>query len=113
MIALGAGLSCSTQAQQICRPALAFKHVRLSEMREPTLEWTWTAILSVDASRCATKLGTFGLTLERLKENAPDIDFHEAVMWRPNSVEVSVTLWADEAVNGYGIDNVAPCPCLK
>jgi hypothetical protein len=34
-------------------------------------------------------------------------------MWRPDSVEVSVVFWADEAVERYWLDNVAACPERK
>ena len=40
-------------------------------------------------------------------------DFHQQFVWQPNSVEVSVTLWADEAVQGYWINKVAACPCAR
>jgi hypothetical protein len=98
-------------AQQTCRPALAFKEVRFSEMQPPTLERKWTAVLSVDASRCATTSGRFEIVFSRLKENGIEIEFREQFMWRPDSVEVSVVFWADEAVERYWLDNVAACPC--
>jgi hypothetical protein len=98
-------------AQQTCRPALAFKEVRFSEMQPPTLERKWTAVLSVDASRCATTSGRFEIVFSRLKENGIEIEFREQFMWRPDSVEVSVDFWADEAVERYWLDNVAACPC--
>jgi len=98
-------------AQQTCRPALAFKEVRFSEMQLPTLERKWTAVLSVDASRCATTSGRFEIVFSRLKENGIEIEFREQFMWRPDSVEVSVDFWADEAVERYWLDNVAACPC--
>ena len=102
-----------TQAvgQQTCRPALAFKEVRFSEMKPPTLQRKWTAVLSVDASRCATASGRFEIIFSRLKENGVEIEFREQFMWRPHSVEVSVDFWADEAVEGYWLSNVAACPC--
>jgi hypothetical protein len=107
------GLSSVTPAagQPACRPVLAFKEVRFSQMRPPTLERTWTAVLSVDASRCATTSGRFAIVFSRSKENAPEIDFEERFVWQPASVEVSVDFWADEAVEGYRLINVAPCPC--
>jgi hypothetical protein len=98
-------------AQQTCRPALAFKEVRFSEMQPPTLERKWTAVLSVDASRCATTSGRFEIVFSRLKENGIEIEFREQFMWRSDSVEVSVDFWADEAVERYWLDNVATCPC--
>jgi hypothetical protein len=98
-------------AKQICRPALAFKEVRFSKMRPPTMERKWTAVLSVDASRCATTSGRFGIVFSRLKENGLDIDFQEQFVWTPDLVEVSVDFSADEAVEGYWLNDVAPCTC--
>ena len=106
------GLISATQAvgQPTCRPALAFKEVRFSAMQPPTMERKWRAVLSVDASRCATVSGRFGVGFSRLKENGPEVDFEEQFTWKPASVEVSVDFWADEAVETYWL-NVAPCPC--
>ena len=98
-------------AQQTCRPALAFKEVRFSEMQPPTLERKWTAVLSVDASRCATTSGPFGIVFSRLKEIGPEIEFQEQFVWEPDLVEVSVDFWADEAVAEYRLSNIAACPC--
>jgi hypothetical protein len=113
LLAGSIGLVSVTQAvgQQTCRPALAFNEVRFSETRPPTLERKWTAVLFVDASRCATTSGPFGIVFSRLKENGPEIEFREQFVWRPDSVEVSVDFWADEAVEGYWLNNVAACPC--
>ncbi len=76
--------------QQTCKPTLAFKEVRFSPMQPPTLERKWTAVLSVDASRCATASGRFGIIFSRMKENAPETDFLEQFTWKPGSMEVSV-----------------------
>ena len=113
LLAGSIGLVSVTQsvAQQICRPALAFKEVRFSKMRPPTLERKWTAALSVDASRCATTSGRFGIVISGLKENGLDIEFQEQFMWKPDLVEVSVDFSADEAVGGYRLGDVAACPC--
>ena len=107
------GLTGVTQAvgQPICRPVLAFKEVRFSEMKPPTLERKWTAVLSVDASRCATTSGRFEIGFSRLKEIGTEIEFREQFMWQSDEVEVSVDFWADEAVKGYWLTNVAACPC--
>ena len=61
------GLTGVTQAvgQQTCRPALAFKEVQFSEMQHPTMERKWTAVVSVDASRCATTAGSFEIVFLR------------------------------------------------
>ena len=71
LLAGSIGLISVTQAvgQQTCRPALAFKEIRFSEMQPPTMERKWTAVLSVDASRCATTSGRFEIVFSRLKEN--------------------------------------------
>lgn len=100
--------------QQECRPALAFKEVHFSEMQPRTLQRKWTAIVSVDASRCvANAQGHFGIVFRRLKEVGPEIDFREQFVWRPPSVTVEVDLSADEAVQTYWIDHVAACPCSR
>jgi hypothetical protein len=110
------GLIGATQAvgQEVCRPALAFKEVHFSEMQPPTLQRKWTAIVSVDASRCATKSGGyFEIGFTRLKETGPEIEFREQFKWLPPSVKVEVDFWADEAVDAYWIDNVAGCVCAR
>jgi hypothetical protein len=113
LLACGVGFFSEAQAsgQRVCKPALAFKEVRFSAMRPPTLERKWTAVLSVDASSCKTTSGIFEIGFSRLKENAIDSDFQVELTWHPTSVEVSVDFWADEAVEGYWLTNIAPCPC--
>jgi hypothetical protein len=110
--AIGIVSAIQAAGQQACRPALAVGHVELSPMRPPTLERKWTAVVSVDASGCATNSqGHFDIVFSRLKETGPDIEFRQRFMWRTPSVTVEVDFWADEAVQGYWLDNVAPCPC--
>jgi len=114
LLAGSIGLISVTQAvaQQTCRPALAFKEVGFSEMQPPTLERKWTAVVAVDASRCmANTGGYFEIVFSRLKENGLETEFREQFIWLPPSVKVSVDFWADEAVERYWLDNVAPCPC--
>ena len=115
LIAAGIGLTGATQAvaQPMCQPALAFREVRFSAMQPPTMERKWTAVLSVDASACATASGQFKILFSRLKENGPELDFRERFTWRPGQVEVSVDFWADEAVERFWLDTVAPCPCSR
>jgi hypothetical protein len=112
-----AGLASVTQAavgQQVCRPVLAFTEVRFSEMQLPTMEVKWTAVVSVDASRCAmNSAGHFEIGFSRMKETGVDIDFSEKFAWSPPSVEVAVDFWADEAVEHYWISNVSACPCSR
>ena len=99
--------------QQVCKPLLAFKDVQFSEMQPPTMERKWTAVVSVDASRCATTSGRFAIVFSRLVEIGPEIEFRQQFIWRPPSVTVSVDFWADEAVETYWIDRVQACPCVR
>jgi hypothetical protein len=99
--------------QQVCKPLLAFKDVQFSEMQPPTMERKWTAVVSVDASRCATTSGRFAIVFSRLVEIGPEIEFRQQFIWRPPSVTVSVDFWADEAVESYWIDRVQACPCVR
>jgi hypothetical protein len=108
------GLASVTQAlgQQSCRPTLAFKQVQFSRMQPPKMERKWTALVFVDASRCAANsTGYFEIVFSRLKEIGPEIEFRERFTWRPPSVNVSVDFWADEAVEHYWLGNVTPCRC--
>jgi hypothetical protein len=110
------GLISVTQAlgQQLCRPALAIKDVQFSEMQAPTWERKWTAIVSVDASRCTTNAtGSFEIVFSRLKENGVEIEFSEKFTWSPPAVTVAVDFWADEAVERYWISNVSACVCAQ
>ena len=96
---------------QVCKPTLGFKEVRFSPVEPSTMERKWTAVMSVDASRCATTSGRFGILFTRQKENGPEVDFEEKFTWRPTSFEVSVDFWADEAVEEYWLNNIVACPC--
>jgi hypothetical protein len=110
------GLVGGTQAvgEQMCRPSLAFKEVRFSEMLPPTRERKWTAVVSVDASRCAmNSTGSFEIIFARQKENALDIEFSEKFTWSPPSVKVAIDFWADEAADRYWITNVSTCSCAR
>jgi len=109
---LGIGLgSLPAAGAPVWKPALTFKDVRFSQVQHETMERTWSATLSVDASPCATTSGRFEVLFSRFKENAPEMDFTETFVWKPDSVEVSVNFWADEAVEAYWLHNVAACPC--
>ena len=101
----------------LCRPALAFTDVQFSPMQPPTMERRWSATVLVDASSCAkNSAGYFEILFSRLKETAPEIDFHEEFMWfafdwLPPVVRVEVDFSADEAVEGFWFDTVTPCAC--
>ena len=95
--------------ESACKPVLTVKEVRFSEVRQ--LQRIWTALLDVDASRCATSSGRFDINFVRLKEMAPDLPFTEQFTWRPGAIEVSVDFWADEAVLTYSVGAIARCTC--
>ena len=97
----------------ICRPHLAVKDVRLSPLQN--LQRTWTAALTVDASHCTAFSGPFDIHFVREKENAPELEFSESFTWQAGElgagqIEVSVSLWIDEAVHDYRV-YAAPCAC--
>jgi len=99
-------------AEPLCRPALTFKHVALSPMQPPTMHRTWTAVVAVDASRCAAdSRGRFEIVFTRLQEFGPDTQSREDFTWAAPEVTVTVDLAASEAVERYRIGTVAPCPC--
>ena len=109
------GLVGMTQAigQQTCRPILAIRDVQFSAMRPPTLERRWTAVVSVDASRCTTTTGSFEIGFSRLLEIGGETEFRERFTWSSPSVKVEVDFWANEAVESYWIDSVQACPCAR
>jgi len=108
------GLVSATQAvsQHACAPTLVLKEVQFSDMRLPMIERQWTAVVSVDASRCvAQSRGHFEIVFLRLKEAAPDMEFRERFNWLSPSVDIRVDFSADESVGRYRIENVTPCQC--
>ena len=113
LVLAGVAVSGATHvvAAELCRPALSLKNIRFSEVRN--LQRTWSAVLSVDASRCATSSGRVDLVFTRAKENAPDLQFIERFTWRPGPVEVLLDFWRDEAVLDYSIAYVEPCVCRE
>lgn len=114
LLASGIGLGGAAHAgPDVCRPSLTVTDVQFSGTRPETMERTWSAVVSVDASRCATTSGHFEITFSRQKENAPEADFRETFTWQPPSVKVAVDFWADEAVESYVLNRVAVCPCRR
>jgi hypothetical protein len=114
-LAIATGLIGVTQAAATpaCRPILAIKDVQFSEMQKPALERKWTAIVSVDSSRCATTAGAFEVGFSRLKEQGVEVEFRQRFTWSSPSVKISVDFWADEAVESHWIDSVQECPCAR
>jgi hypothetical protein len=108
------GLAGLTQAfgQASCRPTLAFREVAFSAMQPPTMQRKWTAVVSVDASRCAAgSNGSFEIVFTRLQEFGPDSESGEAFIWVAPEVTVSVTFAPTEAVQDYRIGRITPCTC--
>jgi hypothetical protein len=96
-------------AEPVCRPALTVKEQSFSETFN--LRRLWTALIDIDASRCATTSGLFSMRFIRLAENAPDLTFTEPFIWRLGEKSVVLEFWANEAVHRYWIEDVAACPC--
>lgn len=121
LLATVIGLTGLTHAigQNLCHPALAINEVEFSAMTPPTLERTWSAVVSVDASACtADSKGSFEIVFTRLSENAPDLEFHKQFMWsapsfvwQMPSVSIGLAFAADEALGRYWIENISPCAC--
>ena len=115
------GLIGATQAigENLCRPTLTVSEVEFSAMMSPTLERTWSAVVSVDASGCTDNAkGYFEIVFTRLSENAPDLEFRKqfiwsapSFVWQMPSVGVGLTFAADEAVAQYRIENITSCEC--
>jgi hypothetical protein len=91
---------------------LAFKDVAFSQMQPPTMQRKWTAVVAVDASRCAAgSTGRFEIVFTRLQEFGPDSESGEDFVWTAPEVTVAVDFAPSEAVERYRIGAVAPCPC--
>ena len=115
------GLIGATQAigENLCWPTLTVSEVEFSAMMSPTLERTWTAVVSVDASGCTDNAkGYFEIVFTRLSENAPDLEFRKqfiwsapSFVWQMPSVGVGLTFAANEAVAQYRIENITSCQC--
>jgi len=95
--------------QAICRPQLAIKDVRFSQM--VGVKRYWWASIEVDSSRCVESSGRFEMKFVRLKENAKDLKFTERVGWQRGPTDVVMEFWADEAVLEYQIGYVPTCTC--
>jgi hypothetical protein len=108
------GLAGLTQAfgQPSCRPTLAFREVAFSPMQPPTMQRKWTAVVSVDASRCAANSkGRFEIVFARLQEFGPDTESREEFTWAAPGVNIALDFAPTEAVQSYRIGKIAPCPC--
>jgi hypothetical protein len=100
-------------AGPVCKPKLTVGDIKFSEVQRDTQERRWTAIVTADASRCATTAGYFDLGVVRQKENAVELQFREQFVWSAPAVMIGIDFWADEAVEDYWIDSVQACPCVN
>ena len=90
--------------QGLCKPTLSVNDVQFSPIHLETLVRNWTAMVSVDASRCRANFrATFDIVFTRLSETAPDMEFREPFIWMPPSVNVSVEFGRDEAWDAIGL----------
>src|SRR5262249_61124464 len=80
-------------ADQLCKPVLLLRDVRVSEAR--SMQRTWTGVLFADASPCSTTSGPFEIEFTRLKETAPDLRFTERFTWTSGRSEGPVAMWRD------------------
>ena len=99
-------------AEPSCRPTLVFKHVAFSPIQPPTMQRKWTAVVSVDASRCvAGSNGHFEIVFTRLQEFGPDSEAHEEFTWAAPEVSVAISFAPSEAIERYRIGKITPCAC--
>ena len=108
------GLASLTQAfgQPLCRPNLTFKQVAFSPMQPPGMQRKWTAVVTVDASRCAADAwGHFAIVFTRLQEFGPDTESAEDFIWVAPEVSVAINFAPSEAVERYRIGTISQCPC--
>jgi hypothetical protein len=96
-------------AQPLCKPAIAISETGFSEVIHS--KRFWRAKLNVDASRCASASGNFSIGFVRLSETAPDLEFAELLAWHAGRMDVVVEFAAEEAVDKYWINTIAPCTC--
>jgi hypothetical protein len=97
--------------QETCKPVLSMNSSGHSDV--VNFQRRWTAVLTVDASRCSTTDGAFEIEFERLKDVGPDLTFREWFAWMGGETEVRLDLTWDEWVSAYRITEVRPCSCRR
>jgi hypothetical protein len=98
----------------VCKPSLSIKDAQFSQWQLPTMERKWSAVVSVDASRCAeNSAGNFEIGFLRLIENGVDMEFSEGFIWSSSSLKIGLDFWANEAIGHYWIHKVGACPCRE
>ena len=100
-------------AGSLCRPVLSVTRVAFSEVRPATLERRWTATVTADASKCASKAGYFEIGFLREKENSLPLEFREQFIWVEPLSLIGIDVWVDEAIEHAWIDSVQVCPCAR
>src|SRR5262249_15089027 len=106
---LGMFSAMQAGADQLCKPLLSLRDVRMSEARR--MQRTWTGGLVADASPCSTASGPLEIEFTRLKERAPHLRLTERFRWTWGRSVVSIDVWWDEWVEDYRIARIASCPC--
>lgn len=106
LLAFGATQGAS---RPVCKPVVSATQARSSDAVNQ--QRRWTAVLAVDASRCASSAGTFDIDFVREKETGPDLAFTQRFIWRPGPTEIALDLWWDESIRAYQVGDVTACPC--
>jgi uncharacterized membrane protein YfcA len=65
----------------VCRPTLSIAQTTFSEVYPAIMERRWTAAVTVDSSKCATRAGYFALGFLREKEKALPLEFRQQFIW--------------------------------
>ena len=103
------GATAPAVGQETCTPVLATKSSGHSDV--VNFQRRWTAVFTVDASRCFTTNGGFEIEFLRLKDVGPDVTFTEWFIWMVGETEVRLDLTWDEWVSAHRIAKVRSCPC--
>jgi hypothetical protein len=111
LIAVFAASSAPASGGALCKPTVTFGPAHLSDMA--SAQRLWSARLNVDASRCASRAGSFAIDFIRLIEFGPDLPFTQRFAWRDGQVNVAVEFSANEAVLDYGLGDVSSCVCRE
>jgi hypothetical protein len=102
--------STEVASQQPCKPNVRIRDIHASE--PDSFMWRrWTTTLSVDASHCKSKSGTFEIIYAMQKENAFDFEVREAETWNGTVSTPVMSLWIDQFVAGGRVGQIANCEC--
>lgn len=111
LIVVFAAASAPASGGALCKPSVTFGPAHFSDMSSS--QRLWSARLNVDASRCASRSGSFAIDFIRLIEFGPDLPFTERFAWGDGQVDVAVEFSANEAVLDYALGEVSSCVCRE